>query len=52
VNPPYASLERLQAVRYTSEGRTVLQATTIQPELAEILKKLGISAPKAILAVG
>jgi hypothetical protein len=45
-------LERLKAVRYTSEGRTILQATTIQPELAEIFKKLGISAPKTILAVG
>jgi transposase len=45
-------LERLQAIRCTSEGRTILQATTIQPELAEIFKKLGISAPKTILAVG
>ena len=45
-------LERLKAVRYTSEGQTILQATTIQPELAEIFKKLGISVPKMILAVG
>jgi hypothetical protein len=45
-------LERLKAIRYTSEGQTILQATTIQPELAEIFKKLGISAPKTILAVG
>ena len=45
-------LERLKAVRYTSEGQTFLQATTIQPELVEIFKKLGISAPKTILAVG
>jgi transposase len=45
-------LERLKAVRYTSEGQTILQATTIQPELAEIFKKLGIAAPKTILAVG
>jgi Transposase DDE domain len=45
-------LERLKAVRYTSEGQTILQATTIRPELAEIFKKLGISAPKTILAVG
>jgi transposase len=44
-------LERLKAVRYTSESRTILQATTIQPELAEIFNKLGISAPKTILAV-
>jgi hypothetical protein len=47
-----STLERLKAVRYTSEGQTILQATTIQPELAEIFKKLGISAPKTILAVG
>jgi hypothetical protein len=45
-------LERLKAVRYTSEGQTILQVTTIQPELAEIFKKLGISAPRTILAVG
>jgi transposase len=45
-------LERLKAVRYTSEGQTILQATMIQPELVEIFKKLGISAPKTILAVG
>ena len=45
-------LERLKAVRYTSGGQTIVQATTIQPELAEIFKKLGISAPKTILAVG
>jgi hypothetical protein len=46
------SLERLKAVRYTSEGQTIVQATTIRPEFAEIFKKLGISAPKTILAVG
>lgn len=45
-------LERLKAVRYTSEGRTIVQATAIGPELAEVLKKLGVSAPKTILAVG
>src|SRR5215204_371201 len=45
-------LERLKAVRYTSEGQTILQATMIQPELVEVFKKLGISAPKTILAVG
>jgi hypothetical protein len=45
-------LERLKAVRHTSEGQTILQVTTIQPELAEIFRKLGISAPKTILAVG
>ncbi len=45
-------LERIKAVRYTSEGQTVVQATTIQPELAEIFKKLDIPAPKMILTVG
>jgi transposase len=45
-------LERLKAVRYTSEGQTVVQATRMAPELTEIFKKLDISAPKTILAVG
>src|SRR3954447_7522298 len=45
-------LERLEAVRYTSEGRTIVQATTIGPELADIFKKLRIATPKPILAVG
>ena len=45
-------LERLKAVRYTSEGRTFVQATTVSPELAEVLKKLDVPAPKTILAVG
>jgi transposase len=46
------TLERLKAVRYTSEGRTIVQATTVGPELAEILEKLQIATPKPILAVG
>ena len=45
-------LERLKAIRYTSEGRTIVQATSIGTELAEILKKLDVAAPKTILAVG
>src|SRR5215218_139391 len=45
-------LERLKAVRYTSERRTFVQATTIGPELADVLKKLDIPAPKTILVVG
>ena len=45
-------LERLKAVRYASEGRTIVQATTIGPELADIFKKLQIATPKPILAVG
>src|SRR4051812_2501381 len=46
------TLERLKAVRYTSEGRTIVQATTVGPELAEILEKRQIATPKPILAVG
>jgi transposase len=45
-------LERLQAIRYTSKGRTIVQATAIGPELAEVLKKLDVAPPKPILAVG
>ncbi|MCE3248529.1 MAG: putative transposase for insertion sequence element [Geminicoccaceae bacterium] len=45
-------LERLKAVRYTAEGETIVQASRINPELAAILKKLDISKPKPILAVG
>jgi Transposase DDE domain len=45
-------LERLKAVRYTTEGETIVQASRIGPELAAILKKLDISRPKPILAVG
>ena len=47
-----AALERLKAVRYTAEGETIVQASRISPELAAILKKLDISKPKPILAVG
>ena len=46
-----STLERLKAIRYTSEGRTIVQATTIGPELADTFKKLEIATPKAILAV-
>ena len=46
-----SALERLKAIRYTSEGRTIVQVTTIGPELAEIFKKLQIATPKPILAV-
>jgi hypothetical protein len=45
-------LERLKAVRYTAEGATIVQASRITPELAAILKKLDVSGPKPILAVG
>ena len=46
------TLERLKAVRYTAEGETIVQASRITPEVAAILKKLDISKPKPILAVG
>ncbi len=46
------TLDRLKAVRYTAEGETIVQASRISPELAAILKKLDISRPKPILAVG
>jgi len=45
-------LERLKAVRHTAEGETIVQASRISPELAAILKRLDISRPKPILAVG
>jgi Transposase DDE domain len=45
-------LERLKAVRYTAEGTTIVQVSRIGPELAAILRTLGISRPKPILAVG
>jgi Transposase DDE domain len=47
-----AVLGRLQAVRYTAEGATIVQASRITPELAAILKKLDVPRPKPILAVG
>jgi hypothetical protein len=45
-------LGRLQAVRYTVEGETIVQASRISPELAAILKKLDIPRPKPIFKVG
>ena len=44
-------LTGLKAIRYTAENRTIVQRTKISPELAEILKKLGISTPKKIVSV-
>ena len=44
-------LGRLKAVRYRTESRTIVQRTKIDAELGEILKRLGISAPKQILAM-
>jgi hypothetical protein len=45
------ALGALKAVRYCSENRTIVQRTKIGSELADLLKKLGISAPKQLLAV-
>jgi len=44
-------LAGLKAIRYSAENRTIVQRTKIAAELAEILKKLGISTPKKIIAV-
>ena len=44
-------LGTLKAVRYRSQSRCIVQRTRITPELAELLKKLGQSAPKQILAL-
>ena len=40
-------LGALKAVRYVAEGRTIVQRTKIARELADLLKKLGISNTKA-----
>ena len=45
------ALAALKAVRYRSESRTIVQRTKIGSELAGLLKKLGISAAKQLLAV-
>jgi len=44
-------LTPIKAVRYTAEGRTIVQAGKIGPEARAALKKLHISTPKAILDV-
>jgi hypothetical protein len=44
-------LGRLKAVRYQTESRTIVQRTKIDADLGEILKMLGISMPKQILAM-
>ncbi|MEZ5846489.1 MAG: IS1634 family transposase [Geminicoccaceae bacterium] len=46
-----AALEPLKAIRYTTEGQSIVQATKIRPEPRDILKKLNISTPKPILDV-
>jgi transposase len=44
-------LAALKAVRYQSESRTIVQRTKISPELAGLLKKLGVSTPKQLMDV-
>jgi transposase len=44
-------LGTLKAVRYRTEARTIVQRTRIRTELADLLKKLGVSAPKQLLAL-
>src|SRR5689334_14890004 len=44
-------LGMLKAVRYVAERQTIVQRTKIGPELAGLLKTLGISAPKQVMAV-
>src|SRR5690348_18454967 len=44
-------LGTLKAVRYVAERQTIVQRTKIGPELAGLLKTLGISAPKQVMAV-
>ena len=44
-------LGALKAVRYVAERQTIVQRTKIGPELAGLLKKLEIAAPKQVMAV-
>jgi hypothetical protein len=44
-------LTPIKAVRYTTEGRTIVQAGKIDPEARDVLKKLDIATPKTILDV-
>jgi transposase len=54
-NLPWArvahALAALKAVRYRSESRSIVQRTSISSELAGLLKELGVSAPKQVIAV-
>src|ERR1700761_8057139 len=45
------TLAQLKAVRYRSDGRTIVQRTKTTSELADTLKKLGVSMPKQILSI-
>ena len=43
------ALAALKAVRYGSDGRTIVQRTKIGSELGDMLKKLGVPIPKQLL---
>jgi hypothetical protein len=45
------TLEQLTVVRYRMQGKTILQSTQVTAPLAKLLRSLGISLPKKILAV-
>lgn len=47
----HAALTPIKAVRYTAEGRSIVQTSKIRPEARGVLKTLGISTPKTILDV-
>jgi Transposase DDE domain len=44
-------LGALQAVRYLTGGRTIVQRTKVADSLGSILKKLGVSMPKQVLSI-
>lgn len=45
------ALEEIQAVRYRVQGTTIVQSTRLTAHVTSLLKKLGISPPKRILAL-
>ena len=44
-------LRTLKAVHHASEGRVIVQTTRLADDLRELLTKLGVPAPKPVLAV-
>ena len=47
----HALLTPIKAVRYTAEGRSIVQTSKIRPEARGVLKKLNTLTPKTILDV-
>jgi hypothetical protein len=45
-------LRPLKAVQHTSEGHRVAQTTRLDTDLRQLLARLGVPAPKPVLAVG